>query len=229
MRVSNFAVEVEVRLRSKPHVATWASNALSGAGTPARLDVRRRVRAVLCALGGLNVKSLSICSHAAGPRPFYMTAKAGNTPLPLGFARKRGREPLPYRIGSYNLQSSVRRLTAILLVTLFAGVPALAAFATSPAAADLPPCCRKDGVHMCSVRRSRPAPRDSKPVASALCRYSLRAHPAVIGQRTLVPLPTASSPAPPLHRRAVGQTCVFAPHRADYAANRKRGPPSAAF
>lgn len=88
MRVSNFAVEVEVRLRSKPHVATWASNALSGAGTPARLDVRRRVRAVLCALGGLNVKSLSICSHAAGPRPFYMTARREIRPCPWGLPER---------------------------------------------------------------------------------------------------------------------------------------------
>lgn len=136
---------------------------------------------------------------------------------------------LRQRLTSCTLASIVRRSVAFLLIFLFVGTPALLAVALESTPTDLPACCKKDGAHMCSVRRNHANQKDEKPGLSAVCPFVLQNRPAVLGQRTGISLSTDSSAAPAFERQRVVHSQVLAPTGTPLSGNPKRGPPLRSF
>lgn len=122
-----------------------------------------------------------------------------------------------------------RRLTSLLLVLLFAGAPVLSAIATVTVSSDLPDCCKKNGAHMCSIRRGRGKQEDGKPQLRANCPFGGKATLAVAAQRTGIAADNRSYfMSAPEHRTALGHS-ISSPLLASHFENPKRGPPSVSF
>lgn len=119
----------------------------------------------------------------------------------------------------------MRRLSAILLILLFAGVPVFAALAVTAASSDVPDCCKKGGAHMCSIRRSRAKREDGKPRLSAVCPFAGKTTLAVTGQRTGIAVDDSSTSALVPTQRTIRQPSVLVPALARHFENPKRGPP----
>lgn len=121
----------------------------------------------------------------------------------------------------------MRRLSAIFLIFLFAGVPIVSALATTVVSSDLPACCKKDGAHMCSVQRGRTKQQeDGKAKLSALCPFAGKATLAVAGQRTGIAAGTNSASTPVPANRVNPRPQVLVLASTGYYENSKRGPPS---
>ena len=126
---------------------------------------------------------------------------------------------------SGNLVQIVRRLSAVLLVLLFVGAPVLSALAVTSVSSDLPTCCRKNGAHRCSIRRTQSNQKDEKPRLNAVCPFGAKSTLAVLGQRVGIFGGTNSSSGPVPRRRAAGQSQVLVPVLERHFENPKRGPP----
>ena len=121
----------------------------------------------------------------------------------------------------------MRRLNAILLIFLLGGVPALSVLATASASSDLPACCKKDGAHMCSVRRAHR--KDGKPALYAVCQFVGKATTAIPGQRVRLSPITARSVAPTPKGETIGPSQILVPASPRHFQNLKRGPPLVLF
>ena len=123
----------------------------------------------------------------------------------------------------------MRRLGAVLVVLLFVGVPALSALAATSVSLDLPVCCKKDGAHMCSVRRTHANQKDERPGLSALCPFALQSKPAVLGQRIGISLSMNSTAVQAPETQGIVHSQVSAPTGTLLPGNAERGPPLTLF
>jgi len=122
---------------------------------------------------------------------------------------------------------TLRRILAAVLVLLFGVGPLLPALSVSRAQSDVPTCCRKDGVHRCSVRSAEKskAEQNGKPGLRAACPFLSHAVLGIAGPQSFVPptvaaLGTTIVPVQPLFSYRVATVlAVF------FAGNPKRGPP----
>ena len=125
---------------------------------------------------------------------------------------------------------TLRRILAALLVLFFGAgplLPVLPALAVNRAQGDVPTCCRKDGVHRCSVRSAEKskAERNGEPGLRATCPFLSHAVLGIAGSQSFVPptataLGTAFIPIQPLFSYRVATVLA-----ASFPGNPKRGPP----
>jgi len=108
-------------------------------------------------------------------------------------------------------------------------VPAFSALEAASASADVPACCKKNGAHMCSMRRGQGKHEDGKANLLAYCPFAGKGTPAVPGQRVgnLVAASVVSTPVAASSFDA--KPPVFALSSTSFLANSKRGPPSVSF
>src|SRR5580704_14332050 len=120
---------------------------------------------------------------------------------------------------------TLRRILSALLVLLFGAGPLLPALSVSRAQSDVPTCCRKGGVHRCSVRSAdkSKAEQNGKPGLRAACPFL--SHAVIAGPPSCVPpsaaaLGSAVVPVQPwFSYRVATVLAIFFP------GNPKRGPP----
>ena len=122
---------------------------------------------------------------------------------------------------------TLRRTLAALLVLFFGAGSFLSALAVSRTQSDVPTCCRKDGVHRCSVRSAEKskAEQNGKPSISVTCPFLSHAVPGIAGPQSFVPpsaaeLGTALVPIQPLFSYRVATVLAVS-----FPGNPKRGPP----
>lgn len=128
-----------------------------------------------------------------------------------------------------SLRHTVRRLGAVLLVLLFVAAPVLSALAGTSVSSDLPACCKKDGAHMCSVRRTRASQNGQKPRLSAVCPFASQSGPAVLAQPIGTSHSTLSTAARAFEEQRIAHSQVFATAGIPLLGNPKRGPPLTFF
>jgi hypothetical protein len=120
----------------------------------------------------------------------------------------------------------MRRLGALLLILLFGGVPVFSALGAAALSSELPACCRKDGAHLCSVRRGQAKQDDGKTKLIALCPFAGKEALAVPGRRVGNVVAAGFASVPVVANSAEAAPQVFALASTSFLANSKRGPPS---
>ena len=120
----------------------------------------------------------------------------------------------------------MRRIVAMLLLAVFGVAPLSPVVFASDAVSKLPPCCRRDGKHHCSMAANGSGASSGPSLRAARCAF-FPAAPATPSSPTAGPMHIAmagfarivSHPAPPSQIQAI---C-----RSSYSrAGQKRGPPS---
>ncbi len=121
----------------------------------------------------------------------------------------------------------MRRLAAVVLVFLFAGLPVVSVLAATAASSKLPDCCKKDGAHMCSVRRGHAKQEDDgETKLSALCPFAGKTTLAVTAQRMGIAVGASCASTPIRASRVHARSQVLVLASTGYFENSKRGPPS---
>ncbi|MGC2719719.1 MAG: hypothetical protein WA209_09020 [Candidatus Acidiferrales bacterium] len=117
------------------------------------------------------------------------------------------------------------RVKAILVILVFVGALFVPTLSANFAVPDLPVCCRKDGAHMCSVRRAGGTSEKGRTQLVAQCPYSSTSKPAVLTHGSGIALPAGSISIDPLERgTAVARRAIIC-SPLHSSSNLKRGPP----
>lgn len=115
------------------------------------------------------------------------------------------------------------------MIVLFCAGPILPALALDRAQSDLPECCRKNGVHMCSVRTAWKirAEKHGNPLLRALCPFRSHAVLGIRGPQSFVPPSIALNSEVVLQPSNLSAYAGLTALRFFSPGNPKRGPPQA--
>ena len=142
---------------------------------------------------------------------------------------KSCRELSSRAISLVRLTGMYRRITTFLLLLVFFTGPVFSTLVPASISSDLPDCCKKNGVHLCSVRRTQGKQEDAKAKLFAYCPFAGKGTLAVPGQRVGNVVEANSVFAPLAASDLVAKALASTFASTFFLPNSKRGPPSTSF